>query len=48
MAIFSSAIPGRQGLSDIPLIFFGENPQREYGSPLGAEQALMMTKRWVS
>jgi N-acetyl sugar amidotransferase len=47
MAIFS--IPFRAARDfRIPLIFFGENPQREYGSPLGAEQALKMTKRWVS
>jgi N-acetyl sugar amidotransferase len=47
MAIFS--VPFRAARDfGIPLIFYGENPQREYGSPLGAEQALMMTKRWVS
>ena len=33
---------------DIPLIFYGENPQQEYGGPLGAEQARHMTARWVS
>lgn len=32
----------------IPLIFYGENPQREYGGPLGAEQAAQMTARWRS
>ena len=47
MAIFS--IPFRAANDfGIPLIFFGENPQREYGSPLGAEEAKTMTRRWVS
>lgn len=32
----------------IPLVFYGENPQREYGGPVGSEQAMQMTKRWVS
>lgn len=46
-AIFS--VPFRAARDHgIPLIFYGESPQREYGSPLGAEQALTMTKRWVS
>lgn len=30
------------------LIFYGENPQREYGGPPGAEEARQMTKRWAS
>jgi hypothetical protein len=30
------------------LVFYGENPQHEYGGPLGAERALQMTQRWVS
>lgn len=33
---------------EIPLIFYGESPQREYGGPKGAEQAREMTRRWVS
>lgn len=32
----------------IPLIFYGENPQDQYGGPLGSEAALEMTTRWVS
>jgi N-acetyl sugar amidotransferase len=33
---------------DIPLIFYGENPQAEYGGPIGKDQALQMTARWRS
>lgn len=32
----------------IPLIFYGENPQDQYGGPPGSEQAREMTRRWVS
>lgn len=32
----------------IPLMFYGENPQREYGGPPGTEKAREMTRRWVS
>lgn len=32
----------------IPLIFFGENPQALYGGPPGSEEAMTMTRRWVS
>lgn len=32
----------------IPLIFYGENPQDQYGGPLGSEEAKTMTRRWVS
>lgn len=32
----------------IPLIFFGENPQDQYGGPLGSGEAWQMTRRWVS
>lgn len=46
-AIFS--VPFRAAVEhDIPLIFYGENPQREYGGPLDAHEALTMTRRWVS
>jgi len=31
-----------------PLIFYGENPQREYGGPPDSHRALEMTRRWVS
>ena len=30
------------------LMFFGENPQAEYGGPAGTENACEMTRRWVS
>jgi hypothetical protein len=32
----------------IPLLFYGENPQNQYGGPLGAQGAREMTRRWVS
>lgn len=32
----------------IPLIFYGENPQNQYGGPPGSEEARTMTRRWVS
>jgi N-acetyl sugar amidotransferase len=32
----------------IPLIFYGENPQAEYGGPPGSDEARQMTRRWVS
>lgn len=32
----------------IPLIFYGENPQDQYGGPPGSEEAKIMTRRWVS
>lgn len=32
----------------IPLLFYGENPQEAYGGPLGADEAKVMTRRWVS
>lgn len=32
----------------IPLIFYGENPQEAYGGPIGADEARVMTRRWVS
>lgn len=30
------------------LMFYGENPQAEYGGPPGSERAREMTRRWVS
>lgn len=33
---------------DVPLIFFGENPQDQYGGPHGTEEAMQMTQRWRS
>ena len=32
----------------ITLVFYGENPQAEYGGPLGTEDARQMTDRWVA
>lgn len=32
----------------IDLIFYGENPQNQYGGPPGADEARQMTRRWVS
>lgn len=32
----------------IPLIFYGENPLNQYGSPSGLDEARQMTQRWVS
>lgn len=32
----------------IPFLFYGENPQNQYGGPLEALEAQVMTKRWVS
>lgn len=46
MAIFS--IPFQVAAKfGIPLIFYGESPQREYGCPEGSEEILTMDKRWV-
>lgn len=46
LAIFS--IPFQASVKfGIPLIFYGESPQREYGCPPGAEEAIGMTRRWV-
>lgn len=30
------------------LIMYGENPQAEYGGPIGSEQAVQMSRRWVT
>lgn len=32
----------------IKLMFYGENPQDQYGGPAGSEDARVMTRRWVS
>lgn len=32
----------------IPFIFYGENPQNQYGGPLGSQEACQMTQRWVA
>ena len=33
---------------DIPLIFYGESPQNQYGGPPCSEEERRMTRRWVS
>lgn len=44
--IFST--PFRMSVSlGLPLIFYGENPQDQYGGPLGTEDARQMTRRWT-
>lgn len=30
------------------LLFYGENPQTEYGGPPGADEAMTMTRRWIT
>jgi N-acetyl sugar amidotransferase len=32
----------------IPAIWYGECPQREYGGPVGTDEARVMTRRWVA
>jgi N-acetyl sugar amidotransferase len=32
----------------IPLLFYGENPQNQYGGPIGSEEAKQLTRRWRS
>lgn len=32
----------------VGLLMYGENPQAEYGGPMGSDQAREMTRRWVS
>lgn len=46
-AIFSTPFQMSKVLG-IPLIFYGECPQTEYGGPMGSEHAKQMTARWRS
>lgn len=47
VAIFT--IPLRvAATTGIPLIFYGENPQNQYGGPAGSEEARQLTRRWRS
>lgn len=47
VAIFT--VPLRMAVAlNIPLVFYGENPQATYGGPLGTDEAREMTRRWVS
>ena len=47
VAIFTTPIRIAVALG-IPLVFYGENPQAAYGGPIGADEAVQMTRRWVS
>ena len=47
VAIFTTPFRAAVDLG-IPLIFYGENPQNQYGGPQGSEDARQMTRRWVS
>lgn len=46
-SIFSTPFRMAAALN-IPLIFFGENPQSHYGGPVGSDEAKQMTQRWRS
>lgn len=46
-AIFSTPFRAACDLG-IPLLFYGECPQEAYGGPEGADEAIMMTRRWVT
>ena len=46
-AIFSTPFNAALDLR-IPLIFYGENPQDQYGGPIGSEEARQLTMRWRS
>jgi hypothetical protein len=47
MAIFSTPFNAALDLG-INLIFYGENPQDQYGGPLGSEESRQLTMRWRS
>lgn len=47
--VLINCVPFRVAMErGIPLIFYGEAPLREYGSPPGLEEQTVMTKRWIS
>lgn len=46
-AIFTTPFVVSEQLG-IPLVFYGENPQDQYGGPLGSDDAMNMTARWRS
>lgn len=47
MAIFT--VPFRAAVElNIPLVFYGENPQEAYSGPTGTDKVKEMTRRWVS
>lgn len=47
VAIFTTPLKMAIALG-IPLVFYGENPQAAYGGPVGTEDSVLMTRRWVS
>lgn len=47
VAIFTTPFKVAEQM-DIPLMFYGENPQNQYGGPLDSQDARVMTRRWVS
>lgn len=47
VAIFTTPMRAAADLG-IPLIFYGENPQNQYGGPAGSEEARQLTRRWRS
>lgn len=46
-AIFSTPFKMAIALG-IPLIFYGECPQEAYGGPQGSDEAMTMTRRWIT
>src|SRR5512135_573174 len=46
-AIFSTPFKVAIDLGE-SLIMYGENPQNAYGGPLGTEDAMTMTRRWIT
>jgi N-acetyl sugar amidotransferase len=47
MSIFSTPMRMSKALG-IPLVFYGESPQMEYGGPPGSEESQTLTRRWVT
>jgi N-acetyl sugar amidotransferase len=47
VAIFTTPLRMAASLG-IPLVFYGENPQNQYGGPPGTYDAMQMTHRWVT
>jgi hypothetical protein len=46
-AIFTTPQKMAESLN-IPLLFYGENPQDQYGGPIGSAEARQLTSRWRS
>lgn len=47
VSIFTTPFRAARDLG-IPLLFYGENPQNQYGGPMDSLEARKMTSRWVS